>query len=162
MMSVACKRGVLQEVRICLTKDLRDFRSCPQVDRSGGYKASSGFSFSQGGAASGTAVAEPPQPPVAPTERTEVDGQPGVGDDASVPRDSERRGITNVVLPDSDTDAAGAEPAAGLVGRDSQARSEEADDARALEGEQLLEAVRGLSAEEQRLVRATLRLEGWV
>lgn len=35
MMSVACKRGVLQEVRICLTKDLRDFRSCPQVDRSG-------------------------------------------------------------------------------------------------------------------------------
>ncbi|MGN6095674.1 MAG: ribonuclease T2 family protein [Bosea sp. (in: a-proteobacteria)] len=35
MMSVACKRGVLQEVRICLDKDLRGFRSCPQVDRSG-------------------------------------------------------------------------------------------------------------------------------
>jgi ribonuclease T2 len=35
MMSVACKRGMLQEVRICLTKDLRDFRSCQQVDRSG-------------------------------------------------------------------------------------------------------------------------------
>jgi len=35
MMSVACKRGVLQEVRICLTKDLRDFRTCQQVDRSG-------------------------------------------------------------------------------------------------------------------------------
>ncbi len=75
--------------------------SKPQVDRSGGYKASSGFSFSQGGAASGTAVAEPPEPTVAPTERTEVDGQPGVGDDASVPRDSERRGITNVTLPDT-------------------------------------------------------------
>ncbi|MGV9478119.1 signal recognition particle-docking protein FtsY [Gordonia aichiensis] len=75
--------------------------SKPQVDRSGGYKASSGFSFSQGGAASGTAVAQPPEPPVAPTERTEVDGQPGVGDDASVPRDSERRGITNVTLPDT-------------------------------------------------------------
>ena len=39
--------------------------------------------------------------------------------------------------------AAGAEAAAGLVGRDPQTRSEEADDARALEGEQLLEAVRG-------------------
>ncbi|RYE35243.1 MAG: ribonuclease T [Hyphomicrobiales bacterium] len=35
MMSVACKRGVLQEVKICFTKDLRDFRSCQQVDRSG-------------------------------------------------------------------------------------------------------------------------------
>lgn len=35
MMSVSCKRGVLQEVRICLTKDLRNFRSCPEVDRSG-------------------------------------------------------------------------------------------------------------------------------
>ena len=75
--------------------------SKPQVDRSGGYKASSGFSFSQGGAASGTAVAQPPEPTIAPTERTEVDGQPGVGDDASVPRDSERRGITNVTLPDT-------------------------------------------------------------
>lgn len=35
MMSVACKRGVLQEVRICLSKDLRNFRTCQQVDRSG-------------------------------------------------------------------------------------------------------------------------------
>jgi ribonuclease T2 len=35
MMSVACKRGVLQEVRICLSKDLRDFRMCQEVDRSG-------------------------------------------------------------------------------------------------------------------------------
>jgi ribonuclease T2 len=35
MMSVACKRGVLQEVRICLSKDLRDFRTCREVDRSG-------------------------------------------------------------------------------------------------------------------------------
>lgn len=35
MMSVACKRGVLQEVKICFSKDLRDFRTCQQVDRSG-------------------------------------------------------------------------------------------------------------------------------
>lgn len=35
MMSVVCRRGVLQEVRICLEKDLRSFRACPQVDRNG-------------------------------------------------------------------------------------------------------------------------------
>lgn len=35
MMSVSCKRGVLQEVRICFSKDLRDFRTCQEVDRSG-------------------------------------------------------------------------------------------------------------------------------
>ncbi len=35
MMSVACRRNELQEVRICLTKDLRSFRTCGEVDRSG-------------------------------------------------------------------------------------------------------------------------------
>lgn len=35
MMSVACRRGVLQEVRICLSKDLRSFQTCQEVDRSG-------------------------------------------------------------------------------------------------------------------------------
>ena len=82
-----------------------------QVDRSGGYKAGSGFSFSQGS----TALAEPPTPPeppkpaepVTPTEpvrppgeRTDVDGQPGVGDDAAVPRDAEKRTVREVSLPD--------------------------------------------------------------
>ena len=33
MMAVACQRGMLQEVRICLSKDLRDFRPCPEVAR---------------------------------------------------------------------------------------------------------------------------------
>lgn len=33
MMSVQCRRGALQEVRICFTRDLRAFRSCPEVDR---------------------------------------------------------------------------------------------------------------------------------
>lgn len=32
--AVTCDRGDLEEVRICLTKDL-DFRTCPSVDRSG-------------------------------------------------------------------------------------------------------------------------------
>ena len=35
MMSVACRRNELQEVRICLSKDLRSFRTCQEVDRSG-------------------------------------------------------------------------------------------------------------------------------
>jgi ribonuclease T2 len=35
MMSVACRRNELQEVRICLSKDLRSFRTCQEVDRGG-------------------------------------------------------------------------------------------------------------------------------
>lgn len=35
MMSVSCRRGILQEVRICFGRDLRGFRTCPEVDRSG-------------------------------------------------------------------------------------------------------------------------------
>lgn len=33
MISVQCRRGALQEVRICFTRDLRGFRPCPEVDR---------------------------------------------------------------------------------------------------------------------------------
>ncbi len=33
MMAVACARGTLEEVRICVSKDLRDFVSCPEVAR---------------------------------------------------------------------------------------------------------------------------------
>lgn len=35
MMSVVCRRGVFQEIRLCLSKDLRVFQTCPQVDRGG-------------------------------------------------------------------------------------------------------------------------------
>ena len=35
MMTVGCRRGVLEEVRICLSKDLREFRACPEVVRRG-------------------------------------------------------------------------------------------------------------------------------
>lgn len=35
MMAVACRRGVLQEVRVCLDRDLRGFATCPEVDRNG-------------------------------------------------------------------------------------------------------------------------------
>jgi ribonuclease T2 len=33
MMAVICRRGGLQEARICLSRDLRDFVACPQVAR---------------------------------------------------------------------------------------------------------------------------------
>ncbi|QIS05239.1 signal recognition particle-docking protein FtsY [Nocardia brasiliensis] len=68
------------------------------TDRSGGYTASGGFSFSQGG----TATAPEPQL----VERTDTDGQPHVGDDAAIPRDAPKRGITNVQLPEGDVAAA--------------------------------------------------------
>ncbi len=66
------------------------------TDRSGGYSAAGGFSFSQGGKAAAT------RPEPAPIERTDTDGQPHIGDDAATPRDAPKRGITNVVLPDDD------------------------------------------------------------
>jgi len=31
MMAVGCRRGMLQDVRICFTRDLSDFRACPEV-----------------------------------------------------------------------------------------------------------------------------------
>ncbi|MDR7300731.1 signal recognition particle-docking protein FtsY [Haloactinomyces albus] len=61
--------------------------------REGGYRTDSGISLSSGG----TGTAAPPEHPAG--DRTEQ-GQPGVGDDAAVPRDSERRGIVDVSLPE--------------------------------------------------------------
>ncbi|WP_406231546.1 signal recognition particle-docking protein FtsY [Nocardia sp. NBC_01009] len=76
------------------------------TDRSGGYSASGGFNFSQGG----TATATRPEP--VPIERTDTDGQPHVGDDAAIPRDAPKRGITNVPLPEGDVDLLEPESAA--------------------------------------------------
>ena len=35
MIGVACSGDVLEEVRICLTKDLRGYQACPEVARRG-------------------------------------------------------------------------------------------------------------------------------
>lgn len=35
MIATSCERGRLREIRICMERDLSDFRACPQVDRSG-------------------------------------------------------------------------------------------------------------------------------
>ncbi|MBY6540874.1 signal recognition particle-docking protein FtsY [Rhodococcus sp. BP-349] len=70
-----------------------------EVDRSGGYTAGTGFDFSQGTAAPPAPAPRKPIPE--PTlERTDTDDQPRVGDDASVPRDAPKRGITDISLPD--------------------------------------------------------------
>ncbi|AMY18732.1 Signal recognition particle receptor FtsY [Rhodococcus sp. PBTS 1] len=71
-----------------------------EVDRSGGYKASTGFDFSRGTAAPPEPVRREPARPDLPGERTDTDDQPRVGDDASVPRDAPKRGITDVTLPE--------------------------------------------------------------
>lgn len=35
MLATTCVRGMLQEVRVCMSKDLREFQACPDVVRSG-------------------------------------------------------------------------------------------------------------------------------
>ncbi|SDP47805.1 fused signal recognition particle receptor [Actinopolyspora xinjiangensis] len=80
--------------RVSLAQGEREDTSADQ----GGYRAGSGISLSSGGTT--TAPAHPVE------DRTETEGQPGVGDDAAVPRDSQRRGMVDVPLPDStDSDA---------------------------------------------------------
>ena len=56
------------------------------VDRSGGYTASSGIAFAESAA-----------PPVEPIDTT---GLPAVGDDATIPRDTVKRPIADVRLPE--------------------------------------------------------------
>ncbi|MGB9227146.1 signal recognition particle-docking protein FtsY [Mycobacterium sp.] len=68
--------------RIILSRPQQD-----SLDRSGGYTASSGITFSR------TATLEP-------DERVDTSGLPAVGDDATVPRDAPKRTISDVYLPD--------------------------------------------------------------
>ncbi len=35
MLGVACQNGELQEIRICFTKELREFQACPRISRQG-------------------------------------------------------------------------------------------------------------------------------
>jgi fused signal recognition particle receptor len=58
------------------------------IDRSGGYTASSGITFSR------TPTVE---------DRIDTSGLPAVGDDATVPRDAPRRTISDVQLPEPET-----------------------------------------------------------
>jgi len=63
------------------------------LDKPSGYQAGGAISFSGGSA--------PPAPPTPLAEdRTEVDGEPAVGEDAAGPRDSEIRDLVDVPLPE--------------------------------------------------------------
>jgi fused signal recognition particle receptor len=57
------------------------------IDRSGGYTASSGITFTQSA-------------PAEPVERIDTSGLPAVGDDATVPRDAPKRPIADIQLPE--------------------------------------------------------------
>jgi len=70
------------------------------IDRSGGYTASSGITFSQ----------TPTVEPAAPAERIDTSGLPAVGDDATIPRDAPKRTISEVQLPDLEPEPAPAAP----------------------------------------------------
>ncbi|WP_020418116.1 signal recognition particle-docking protein FtsY [Amycolatopsis sp. ATCC 39116] len=85
--------------RISLTEAEPERETKPP--RGGNYQAGGGIALAPGGQK--TETAELPEHPAG--ERTEVDGQPGVGDDASVPRDSPRRGIVDVGLPEAEAPA---------------------------------------------------------
>jgi len=67
-----------------------------EIDRSGGYTASSGITFSQ----SAPAETAPAPPRVTPPEPAAFEGLPTVGDDATVPRDTSSRPIEEVPLPE--------------------------------------------------------------
>jgi fused signal recognition particle receptor len=69
--------------------------------RGGNYQAGGGIALAPGGKPE-----QPAGPPAHPAgERTEVDGQPGVGDDAAVPRDAPKRTLVDVALPVEDAPA---------------------------------------------------------
>jgi fused signal recognition particle receptor len=95
--------------------------------RGGDYQAGGGIALAPGG------TRQAPEHPAG--ERTEVDGQPAVGDDAAVPRDAPKRPLVDITLPEPATDSRPAqarpldeiEPASGrlerLRGRLSKSRS---------------------------------------
>nr|WP_218888856.1 signal recognition particle-docking protein FtsY [Saccharopolyspora hordei] len=101
VLAVAVTAGLVLNRRRRISLSEREDTAGPtEAVKGGGYRAGGGISLSSGGS---TTVA-PPEHPAG--ERTEVEGQPGVGDDAAVPRDSERRGIVDVPLPDGTTTTA--------------------------------------------------------
>ncbi|MFE2960411.1 signal recognition particle-docking protein FtsY [Nocardia tengchongensis] len=86
--------------RISLTPEVAETKEV--TDRSGGYQASSGFSFSQGAATAERekVPATKAKPVPLPPERTDDEGQPHIGDDAAIPRDAGKRSIHDVRLPE--------------------------------------------------------------
>ncbi|MGV0813947.1 signal recognition particle-docking protein FtsY [Mycolicibacterium boenickei] len=86
---VALTVGLVRYRRRQISLSERD--EAKPIDRSGGYTASSGITFSQS---------------AAPTiDRIDTSGLPAVGDDATIPRDAPKRTISEVQLPEPPTEA---------------------------------------------------------
>jgi fused signal recognition particle receptor len=116
-----------------------------ELDRSGGYTASSGITFSQSA------------PTVAPAERIDTSGLPGVGDDATVPRDAPRRTISDVLLPEPESEPESEPPETATPAPVAQAAEIEA----IASPEGRLERLRGRLAKSQNaLGRSVLGLIG--
>lgn len=81
-----------RQVSLRSAAETAEIEAATPVDRSGGYTAKSGISFTQSSAAPATL-----EPPGLPGYGT---GLPGVGDDAAIPRDSLKRPISQVQLPE--------------------------------------------------------------
>jgi fused signal recognition particle receptor len=131
------------------------------IDRSGGYTASSGITFSQG-----TATAPPPvhrtPPPETPAAPETFEGLPTVGDDATLPRDAPKRTIANVSLPDEivvPDSPAGLETAPAAPEAPAEPAARELDTIAPIEGR--LERLRGrLSKSQNALGKSVLGLLG--
>ncbi|OBF85657.1 signal recognition particle-docking protein FtsY [Mycobacterium sp. 852002-51163_SCH5372311] len=119
------------------------------IDRSGGYKASSGITFSQ--------TATPVE------DRIDTSGLPAVGDDATIPRDAPKRTISEVLLPEFEPEAeTPAPPQAEAPEATEQPQAPEAPEIEAIAPpEGRLERLRGRLAKSQNaLGRSVLGLIG--
>ena len=115
----------------------------PTLDRSGGYTASSGITFSR---------TETP-------DRIDTTGLPAVGDDATIPRDAPKRSISDVQLPEPDTAAPPAEPTPPIEPAPASQRRPQTEEIAPPEGR--LERLRGRLARSQNaLGRSLLGLIG--
>ncbi|QRP44384.1 signal recognition particle-docking protein FtsY [Amycolatopsis sp. FDAARGOS 1241] len=100
---------------------LQETRKVEEKPKGGGYTAAGGITFAPGGSAEAApeeapAVGEVVEHPV--EDRPEVDGQPAVGDDAAVPRDSDQRTMRDVKLPEPEvveSEGPAAAPVEGTV-----------------------------------------------
>ncbi|MFI5609286.1 signal recognition particle-docking protein FtsY [Amycolatopsis sp. NPDC051903] len=94
---------------------LPETRKVEEKPKGGGYTAAGGITLAPGGTAEeAPAPDEVVEHPV--EDRPEVDGQPAVGDDAAVPRDSDQRTMRDVKLPEPEvSEGPAAAPVEGTV-----------------------------------------------
>ncbi|MBX7455627.1 signal recognition particle-docking protein FtsY [Mycolicibacterium sp. 3033] len=102
LLLVALVVGLVRYRKRRISLSARD--TATPVDRSGGYKAASGITFSASAPTQAPTETPVPRPPKAP-ERIDTTGLPAVGDDATIPRDAPKRRISDVRLPDPVTEA---------------------------------------------------------